>query len=82
MSVAGSVPRLRAKPSRTIVAHAHPFVIGVNAHARTHTLAVRVATTGELLATEQFATTEAGLHRTLAWAAHLTGNDLATLVGY
>ena len=36
----------------TIVAYAHPFVIGVDTHARTHTLAVLVARrTGGDLAT-------------------------------
>lgn len=63
----------------TIVAHAHPFVIGVDTHARTHTLAVLAATTGELVATEQFPTTDAGLNRAVAWAARRTGGDLATL---
>jgi transposase len=63
----------------TIVAHAHPFVIGVDTHARTHTLAVLVAATGELIATEQFPTTDAGLNRAIAWGARRTGGDLATL---
>ena len=63
----------------TIVAHAHPFVIGVDTHARTHTLAVLVAVTGELIATEQFPTTDAGLNRAIAWAARRTGGDLTTL---
>jgi len=36
----------------TSVAHAHPLVIGVDTHARTHTLAVLVAATGEPVATE------------------------------
>ena len=38
----------------TIVAHAHPYVIGVNTHARTHTLALVTAATGALVASEQF----------------------------
>lgn len=63
----------------TIVAHAHPFVIGVDTHARTHTLAVLVAATGEPVATERFPTTEAGLSRAVAWAARRTGGDLSTL---
>ncbi|MFT4084267.1 MAG: IS110 family transposase [Nocardioides sp.] len=63
----------------TIVAHAHPFVIGVDTHARTHTLALLVAGTGELIATEQFPTTDAGLNRAIAWAARRTGGDLDTL---
>ena len=63
----------------TIVAHAHPFVIGVDTHARTHTLAVLVAATGEPVATEQFATTAAGLDRAVAWAARHTDGEMATL---
>lgn len=63
----------------TIVAHAHPFVIGVDTHARTHTLAVLVAATGELVATDQFPTTDAGLHRAATWAARRTGGELSTL---
>ena len=34
----------------TIVAHARPFVVGVDTHARNHALAILVAATGELLA--------------------------------
>lgn len=63
----------------TIVAHAHPFVIGVDTHARTHTFAVLVAATGELVATEQFPATNAGMGRAIAWAARRTVGDLATL---
>jgi transposase len=63
----------------TIVAHAHPFVIGVDTHARTHTFAVLVAGTGELISTEQFPATSAGMNRALAWAARRTDGDLATL---
>ena len=63
----------------TIVAHAHPFVIGVDTHARTHTLAVLVAGTGELIATEQFPATGAGMDRAVDWAARRTGGDLHTL---
>ena len=62
----------------TIVAHAHPFVIGVDTHARTHTLAVLVAATGELVATEQFPATDAGMDRAVAWAARRTEGELTT----
>lgn len=63
----------------TIVAHAHPFVIGVDTHAHTHTLAVLLAATGELIATEQFPTTAAGIDRAVAWAARRTDGEMATL---
>ncbi|SNS00324.1 Transposase [Haloechinothrix alba] len=62
-----------------IVAQAHPFVIGVDTHARTHTYAVLSATTGELLAAEEFPTTPASMKRAVSWAARRTGGDLATL---
>ena len=63
----------------TIVAHAHPFVIGVDTHARTHTLAILVAATGEQVATDQFPATGTGMDRAIAWAARRTDGDLATL---
>lgn len=63
----------------TIVAHTHPFVIGVDTHARSHTLTVVVACTGELIATEQFPATEAGINRAVTWAARRTDGDPATL---
>jgi hypothetical protein len=63
----------------TIVAHTRPYVVGVDTHARTHTFAILVAGTGELLATEQFPATEAGMDRAVAWVARRTDGDLATL---
>ena len=63
----------------TIVAHAHPFVVGVDTHARTHTFAVLVAGTGELIATEQFPATDAGMDRAIGWTVRRTGGDLAAL---
>lgn len=63
----------------TIVAHAHPFVIGVDTHARTHTFAILAAATGEPISTEQFPTTAAGMDRAIAWVARRTDGDLAAL---
>ena len=51
----------------TIVAHTHPFVIGVDTHARTHTYAVLTAA-GEHLGTETFPNTAAGRSRAISWA--------------
>jgi len=51
----------------TIVAHTHPFVIGVDTHARTHTYAVLTAA-GQHLGTETFPNTAAGRSRAIAWA--------------
>src|SRR5690625_257963 len=62
----------------TIVAHAHPFVTGVDTHARNHVLAI-LAATGEIIDTGQFPTTAAGLARTIAWVGRRTGEDLASL---
>lgn len=63
----------------TIVAHTYPFVVGVDTHARTHTFAILIAATGELICTEQFPATAAGMDRAVAWAARRTAGDLATL---
>jgi hypothetical protein len=63
----------------TIVAHLHPFVIGVDTHARTHTFAILAAATGESMATEQFPATAAGSDRAIAWVARRTDGDLAAL---
>lgn len=62
----------------TIVAHAHPFVIGVDTHARNHVLAV-LAATGEVLDTGQFPATATGMSRAIAWVARRTEGDLAAL---
>ena len=62
-----------------IVAHTHPFVIGVDAHAKTHTLAILAAPLGELVDTAQFPTTHAGLQRAIDWAGRRTGADLDVL---
>jgi len=61
-----------------IVAHTHPYVVGVDTHARTHTYAVLTAD-GEQYASRQFPTTTAGMLRAIAWAARITGGDADTL---
>jgi transposase len=63
----------------TIVAHSRPFVVGVDTHAKNHVYAIISAGTGELIATRAFPTTGAGINRSIAWVARLTGADLATL---
>lgn len=62
----------------TIVAHNHPFVIGVDTHARNHVLAVLTAA-GQQVDLAEFPTTKAGMARAIAWAARRTGGDLAAL---
>lgn len=62
-----------------IVSHNRPFVIGVDAHARTHALAILVCPTGEILDEGQFPATAAGLARAVGWVARRTGADLDSL---
>lgn len=63
----------------SIVAHSHPFVVGVDTHARNHVYAIITAITGELVDTQDFPTTGAGINRAIAWVARRTGADLDTL---
>ncbi|MET9030935.1 IS110 family transposase [Nocardia sp. NPDC004168] len=62
----------------TIVAHNHPYVIGVDTHARNHVLAI-VAATGQPIDSAEFPTTKSGMARAIAWAARRTGGNLAAL---
>jgi transposase len=62
----------------TIVAHVHPFVVGVDTHARNHVFAI-LAASGQTIDTQQFPTTATGTTRAIAWAARRTGGDLDTL---
>lgn len=63
----------------TIVAHAHPFVIGVDTHAKTHALSILATPNGEIVEEAMFPTTRAGLARAIAWAGRRTGGDLDVL---
>jgi transposase len=63
----------------TIVALSHPFVIGVDTHAMTHTYAVIETASGQLLDCRQFPTTPPGIARAIDWAGRLTSGDAATL---
>ncbi|BAS11981.1 transposase IS116/IS110/IS902 family protein [Arthrobacter sp. Hiyo8] len=51
------------------VACSHPFVIGVDTHARTHTYAV-IAASGEHLGIQAFPNTHAGRNRAIALGSH------------
>lgn len=62
-----------------IVAHTRPFVIGVDAHARTHALAILACPTAEILDQGQFPATAAGLARAVGWVARRTGAHLDAL---
>lgn len=62
-----------------IVAHTHPFVIGVDTHARNHAVSILACPHGEILAEAEFPATRAGLARAVSWARRRTGGDLDTL---
>jgi len=61
------------------IAQTHPFVVGVDTHARNHVIAIIETVTGRLIATNSFPTTRARLASAIAWVARLTGADLAVL---
>lgn len=62
-----------------IVAHTHPFAIGVDTHARSHALAVLDTATGARIDAAQFPSSKAGTARAVDWAGRRTGGDLAAL---
>ena len=62
-----------------IVADTHPFVIGVDTHARKHVYTILQANTGGVIDSNDFPTTAAGINRALAWAARRTDADADTL---
>lgn len=63
----------------TIVAQAHPFVIGVDTHARNHALSILATPRGEVVDDGEFPATAAGMARAIEWVARRTGGDLAVL---
>ena len=63
----------------SIVAHCHPFVVGVDTHARNHVYAILDATNGAMLDTQSFPTTAAGINRAIKWVARRTNADADTL---
>ena len=62
-----------------IVAHCHPFVVGVDTHARNHVYAILDAANGALLDSQSFPTTAAGINRAITWVARRTNADADTL---
>jgi len=63
----------------TIVADTHPFVVGVDTHARKHVYTILTAATGVVIDTNDFPTTTAGINRAMAWVARRTEADADTL---
>ena len=51
----------------TIVAQAHPFVVGVDTHARTHALSILATPHGEVVDDGEFPATSAGMARAIEW---------------
>jgi len=64
----------------TIVANTYTYVIGVDTHSRTHTVAVVSAANGALQTAATFPTTAAGLKRAVSWIAKRTGGLADVLV--
>ena len=63
----------------SIVSHCHPFVVGVDTHARNHVYAILDAANGALLDTQSFPTSAAGINRAIKWVARRTDADADTL---
>lgn len=63
----------------SIVVHTHPFVVGVDTHARKHVYTILSANTGEVIATNDFPTTTAGINRALTWVVRRTEADADAL---
>ena len=66
-------------PLCLFVAHVHPYVVGVDTHARHHVYSVLVSSTGELLGSQKFPTTEAGLKRAMRRVVHRTRSHVKAL---
>ena len=64
----------------TIVANSYSHVIGIDTHARTHTLVVIDASSGARLRMAAFAATGPGLARAISFITQATASIVATLV--
>jgi transposase len=66
----------------TVVVQQFEYVIGVDTHAATHTLAVVAAAPGAMLSKGQFPTSRAGLTRAVDWITrHAPGKRLVCIEG-
>ncbi len=63
----------------SIVAKTHPYLVGVDTHARKHVYTILVANTGEKIDARDFPTTTAGITRAIAWVARRTEANADTL---
>lgn len=62
----------------TIVAQSHPYVVGVDTHARNHVYTILTAT-GGLVDAAEFPNASAGIARVIAWVARRTDADADVL---
>lgn len=58
-----------------VVAQEYDYVVGVDTHSKTHTLAIISTDLGAEIATETFPTTGPGMNRALAWISRRSTND-------
>jgi len=63
----------------SIVADTHPFVVGVDTHARKHVYTILNASSGVYVDSRDFPTSSAGINRAIAWVARRTDADADTL---
>ena len=63
-----------------IVSEQYQYVIGVDTHAATHTLAVLAAPSGAIVDQDTFPTTPSGLGRALSWIARRVGEASVLVV--
>jgi len=64
----------------SIVAETYQYLVGVDTHAATHTLAVINAGSGALIATDTFPTSPAGLNRAVTWIKKRTNGSTLLVV--
>ncbi|WP_426225551.1 IS110 family transposase [Pseudarthrobacter sp. DSP2-3-2b1] len=58
-----------------IVAQSYDFVVGIDTHSRTHTLAIISAVTGAEISNETFPSTTTGMKRALRWISRRSAGD-------
>lgn len=61
------------------VTHSHPFIVGVDTHARNHVYSILAAHPGVPLETRSFPASAAGISRAISWVTRHTEADADTL---
>lgn len=73
---------MKAVSSSITVAEAYDHVVGIDTHARTHTLTITKAATGQVVDSAEFPTTARGLYRAVSWVQRrCPGTVLAAVEG-